>query len=77
MIPTPELRPDRKRAILEGEIVSPIDPKPGCRFAARCKYVCEACHQPQTLEELLPGHYVSCCQAREINRDILTQSRTV
>lgn len=71
VIPTPELRPERKRHILEGEIVSPIDPKPGCRFAARCKYATEACQKPQSLEEILPNHFVSCCRVREINRDIL------
>lgn len=73
VIPTPELRPDRERHILEGEIVSPINPKPGCRFAARCQYATEACRQPQKLEELLPGHYVSCCRAREINKDLLAK----
>ena len=71
VIPTPELRPDHKRTILEGEIVSPINPKPGCRFAARCKYATEACQQPQKLEEILPGHCVSCCRVREINKDLL------
>lgn len=71
VIPTPELRPERKRHILEGEIVSPIDPKPGCRFAARCKYATEACQKPQSLEEILPNHFVSCCRVREINKDIL------
>lgn len=58
VIPVPEIRREHKRVILEGEIVSPIDPKPGCRFAARCKYVTEQCRQPQSLQEVLPGHYV-------------------
>ncbi|MCD7835014.1 MAG: ATP-binding cassette domain-containing protein [Lachnospiraceae bacterium] len=71
VIPIPELNKDRKREILQGEIVSPVDPKPGCRFAARCKYATEACKQPQQLEEVLPGHYVSCCRVREINKEEL------
>ena len=52
--------------ILKGELVSPIDPKPGCRFATRCPYACEACSQPQELREVLPGHYVSCCRVEEL-----------
>ena len=48
-------------------MVSPIDPKPGCRFAARCQYACEKCLQPQKLEEVLPNHFVSCCRVRELN----------
>ena len=71
VIPVPEIRKDHKRVILEGEIVSPINPKPGCRFAARCRFATEACQQPQVLEEILPGHFVSCCRAREINEEYL------
>lgn len=51
----------------KGEITSPINPKPGCRFAARCPYADEACAQPQTLEEVLPNHFVQCCHCKEIN----------
>lgn len=67
-IPTIDIHAEKKRIPLQGEIVSPIDPKPGCRFAARCPYATEACHQPQQLEEILPGHFVSCCRVREINQ---------
>ena len=71
VIPVPEIRRDHKRVILEGEIVSPIDPKPGCRFAARCKYATEQCRQPQSLQEVSPGHYVSCCRVKELNDGVL------
>lgn len=67
-IPTIDIHAERKRIALEGEIVSPINPKPGCRFAARCPYASEECHQPQELEEVRPGHFVSCCKVREINK---------
>jgi oligopeptide/dipeptide ABC transporter ATP-binding protein len=66
-IPSTDIHNKKERIILEGEIVSPINPKPGCRFAARCKYALEICHQPQHLEEILPGHFVSCCRVRELN----------
>ena len=66
-IPSTEMGSEKKRVLLEGEIVSPIDPKPGCRFAARCIYAQPECHEPQKSEEVLPGHRVLCWRAREIN----------
>ncbi|MDO4355243.1 MAG: ATP-binding cassette domain-containing protein [Clostridia bacterium] len=70
-IPSTDIDHPHERIKLQGEVTSPIDPKPGCRFAARCPYACEACKQPQQLEEILPNHFISCCRARELNRDIL------
>ena len=66
-IPTMDIDAQPERIVLKGELVSPIDPKPGCRFASRCAYTCPACHEQQELEELRPGHFVSCCRARELN----------
>ncbi len=66
-IPSIKSRSQQKRIVLKGELTSPINPKPGCRFAARCMFAQAACHAPQQLEQLLPGHYVSCCRARELN----------
>lgn len=42
-IPLPDVHAKRKRILLEGEITSPINPKPGCRFAARCIYATQEC----------------------------------
>ena len=66
-IPSIDIHNPSKRMLLKGELTSPINPKPGCRFAARCPYATEACAQPQSLEEVLPGHYVACCRVRELN----------
>ena len=66
-IPSVDIHNQNKREILQGELVSPIDPKPGCRFASRCGHVRDECHVPQKLEEVLPGHMVSCCRVRELN----------
>ncbi len=65
-IPDPDL--ERKRIIMQGELSSPIEPEPGCRFAARCPYAKEKCSTdfPQ-YEEILPEHFVACHYAREIN----------
>ena len=70
-IPSVNVHEPQKRIELKGEISNPINPKPGCRFAPRCPYATEACEQPQTLEEVLPGHFVSCCRVRELNAEIL------
>ena len=66
-VPSTDILHKKERIILRGELVSPINPKPGCRFAARCNYACDKCHAPQVLEEVSPGHFVSCCRAKEIN----------
>ncbi|MBR3742157.1 MAG: ATP-binding cassette domain-containing protein [Clostridia bacterium] len=65
-IPSTNIHQPMQRIRLKGEITSPINPKPGCRFAARCPYATEACQQPQKLEEVSPGHFVSCCRIKEI-----------
>ncbi len=66
-IPSTDIHHPHERIRLKGEITSPVDPKPGCRFAARCPYACDKCHEPQELRELMPNHFVSCCRAEEIN----------
>ncbi len=66
-VPSANIHKQQQRVILEGEITSPINPKPGCRFASRCKFVKEDCHQAQKLVEIAPGHSVSCCRVKEIN----------
>lgn len=66
-IPSVDIHNPNKREILYGEITSPINPKPGCRFASRCRFATEACSQPQKQEEVSPGHFVSCCRLKEIS----------
>ena len=70
-IPSVNVHEVQQRIQLKGEISNPINPKPGCRFAKRCPYATQACEQPQVLEEVLPGHFVSCCRVHELNADIL------
>ena len=66
-IPRIDIDNPSKRTILRGEITSPIDPKPGCRFAPRCPYATKACfEQDPELRELAPGHFVSCHRVEEI-----------
>ena len=60
-IPLPNIHKKLDRVILKGEITSPIEPKPVCRFANRCNYATDRCRseEPQ-LKEISPGHFVSC-----------------
>jgi len=67
-IPSPDIDDTTERILLQGELTSPINPKPGCRFAARCPYATEKCHEPQELKEVAPQHFVACCRVDEINQ---------
>lgn len=66
-IPSLDIHNKMKRVIMKGEITSPINPKPGCRFADRCTYATEECRKTQNLVEIEPSHFVSCCKVKEIN----------
>lgn len=60
-IPVPSLKKRRERIILKGEITSPINPKPGCRFAARCPYATDRCRSEEPkLVEIEKDHFVAC-----------------
>lgn len=60
-IPVPSLHNRRKRIILKGEISSPVNPKPGCRFAGRCPFAEPRCREEEPqLRELEPGHFAAC-----------------
>ena len=58
-IPHPDLRMrSQKLQIIRGEVTNPIEPKPGCRFAARCHEGCTAADP--ALREVSPGHFAAC-----------------
>ena len=68
-VPVAELGAKKSRSFIKGEITSPIDPKPGCRFAARCPYAADRCRsETPELRELLPGHQVACHLAEELDQ---------
>lgn len=57
----------QRREVIRGEVTSPIDPKPGCRFADRCSYATSACRSSEiTLQPYTAGHDVACLRAREL-----------
>jgi oligopeptide transport system ATP-binding protein len=60
-IPDPDAAANNKRIMLEGEIPSPIDPPPGCRFKGRCRYAMPICgEQEPNLKDSGNGHCVAC-----------------
>ncbi|MCD8106237.1 MAG: ATP-binding cassette domain-containing protein [Lachnospiraceae bacterium] len=66
-VPSVDVDHPAKRILIQGELTSPINPKPGCRFLARCPYATDQCREPQQLAEIEEGHFVSCCRVKEIN----------
>ena len=61
-IPEPSLEArNKKQEILRGEVTSPINPKPGCRFAARCPFAKPECMEKDLeVKEVRSGHFVAC-----------------
>lgn len=67
-LPIPSLHNRRERILIKGEITSPINPKPCCRFAARCDYCCEECLAKEPpLVDIGNEHYVACFKAEEMS----------
>ncbi len=66
-VPKPSLRAKGAlQNVIMGEVSNPVNPKPGCRFAARCEHACEACtRQDLHLESCGPEHYVACALVHE------------
>ncbi|GAB6143634.1 ABC transporter ATP-binding protein [Desulfocicer niacini] len=65
----PSAKPGQKKNQIEltGELPSPMDAPPGCRFHTRCPYNITRCetHRP-SLELVNPGHFVACHRWKEI-----------
>lgn len=59
-IPIPAIDVDRERIILEGDVPSPVNPHPGCRFYGRCQHKEDICLEEPALKEAKPGHFVAC-----------------
>lgn len=62
-IPDPDVEDQRNssRIRLQGEVPSPINPPPGCKFAGRCRYATDRCRQETpALKDMGSGHFVAC-----------------
>jgi len=60
-IPDPQKDRQRKRTILAGDVPSPVNPPPGCRFHPRCPIAVEQCKVEQPDWRMIrPGHWIAC-----------------
>ena len=66
-VPVARLSGKRQRIILEGDVPSPINPQPGCRFAGRCAHRQAQCMESDPpLTEFRPGHFVACHRTAQL-----------
>lgn len=69
-IPEPNIHRKMQRVKLIGELTSPINPVPGCRFAKRCLYSQNQCTgRDPVLEDFGNGHYCACFRTRELQNN--------
>lgn len=60
-IPDPKIEKGRNRILLEGDVPSPINPLPVCKFRKRCKYAMDVCEiKMPELKEVSRSHYSAC-----------------
>ena len=65
-VPKIDFEEQENRIVLTGDVPSPMNPKPGCRFAPRCWMACEECkNKDQELTQVEPGHFVACSRWKE------------
>lgn len=60
-VPVPDPSVKRQRIILKGDVPSPINPPPGCRFHTRCPFAFDRCRTEEpVLRERAPGQSSAC-----------------
>ncbi len=70
-VPDPRIEATRKRIVLEGDVPSPINPPPGCRFHTRCPYAIAPCKEVvPPLAEIKPNHFAACIRISPAEPDI-------
>ncbi|MBE3117051.1 ABC transporter ATP-binding protein [Candidatus Bathyarchaeota archaeon] len=66
LVPDISMR-NKEIEVIHGEVTSPVNPKPGCRFADRCEYTTNACAgQDPKLTDLGGGHYCACVRTQHL-----------
>ena len=60
-IADPDVEESRQRIMLEGDVPSPINTPPGCKFQGRCSKCMDICKKESPLfKEVEKGHFVAC-----------------
>jgi oligopeptide/dipeptide ABC transporter ATP-binding protein len=75
-IPDPKENRERTRVKVTGEVPSPVDPPPGCRFAGRCPRASDVCRQvePQ-LTEYAGGHAAACHHPQNVTAEEIAAAK--
>ena len=68
-IPLPAPGAMARRALLEGDVPSPMNPPPGCRFQTRCPHAQSRCAAEEPVPRAVDGRSVACHRAEEIAKD--------
>ena len=76
-IPLTEPNRQRQRLLLAGDLPSPADPPPGCRFHTRCEHARPTCSQQSPTLTQQDGHAVACHFSREIKAPIRAPNAAV
>ncbi len=66
----PSTDPDqmRQRILLEGDVPSPSNPPPGCKFHPRCRYAKDICaREVPEWRELGKDHWAACHRSEELS----------
>jgi peptide/nickel transport system ATP-binding protein len=64
-LPRPDAAANRRSAPLDGDVPSPLDPPPGCRFHTRCPYAVARCRSEEPVSRQIDGRTVACHRADE------------
>ena len=76
-VPKINLEAKVSRIVLRGDVPSPMNPKPGCRFAPRCWMARPECLQTNPeLKTVEPGHQVACLFANESREKMHSVEKT-
>jgi oligopeptide/dipeptide ABC transporter ATP-binding protein len=75
-IPDPKENAARQPLVLEGDVPSPIDPPPACRFHTRCPWATEICSRVEPpLVDYGNGHLAACHHPRNVSAQDITRGR--
>ena len=60
-VPVPDPTVKRQRIILKGDVPSPINPPPGCKFHTRCPYAFARCKTEEPALRMVGDGHLSAC----------------